>query len=437
MRALGRRSLSSVLKVLTDAAYFGLMIVGGLMVIVYSVGGMTASGWTWEEYPVSLQLADSADDPTPGEGVRREIVDGRGTVRVSRPNQGFGLARLLPLAPLAGALLVVLGRLRRVFRRLRDERPFDPRNATDLRFVGFTVLGYEVARGAILFAMGRTAVEDFDLTGAAIQPELDIRLPMILAGVVVVVAAEVFRQGAVMRSDLEAAREIQFSLVPAPDFNRASIVIHSWMDPARTVGGDYYDVIELNDDSLGFVVADVAGKGLPAALLMALLQGSLRSLLASGQRGAELIRSLNAYLCANTPDNRLVTCFYGELDPSSAVLRYVNAGHNPPFLERGAGAERLGATGPVLGAIPEAEYSEGEARFEPGTRLVLFTDGISEAANRNGDEFGDERLRAVLSDHQASSPQQVVAGVAASVARFCAGAPQGDDMTMMVVSRSA
>jgi hypothetical protein len=143
-----------------------------------------------------------------------------------------------------------------------------------------------------------------------------------------------FKDKLELKGDLEIAREIQSGLVPATPFRQASIVIHGSMRPANTVGGDYYDIVDLGGDRVAVVVADVAGKGMPAALLMALLQGSLHTLISAGLRGTEMVSKLNTYLCQSIPTSSLVTLFYGELDTRSGELQYVNAGHNPPFLLR-------------------------------------------------------------------------------------------------------
>src|SRR5262249_41098380 len=132
-----------------------------------------------------------------------------------------------------------------------------------------------------------------------------------------------------LKGDLEIARQIQFGLLPFDPVERDGVAIRASMRPANTVGGDYFDVVDLEGGTFAVVVGDVAGKGMPAALLMALLQGSLRTLVTAGLRGGELIRKLNTHLCAHIPSNRLITLFYGEVDGRRGRLVYVNAGHNP------------------------------------------------------------------------------------------------------------
>ena len=152
------------------------------------------------------------------------------------------------------------------------------------------------------------------------------------------------------------------------------------MRPANTVGGDYFDVIELGERHVALAMGDVAGKGMPAALLMALLQGSLRTLLTRRvARGGPDAHASTSTCYANIPSNRLITLFYAEYDPFTGSLRYVNGGHNAPYVLRPGGVERLHATGVALGIVPDAVYEVLETTLEPGDRLFLFTDGITEA----------------------------------------------------------
>jgi sigma-B regulation protein RsbU (phosphoserine phosphatase) len=207
------------------------------------------------------------------------------------------------------------------------------------------------------------------------------------------------------------------------------------MRPANTVGGDYFDVIDLGDGRLAVAVADVAGKGMPAALLMALLQGSLRTLITAGFRGAELIGKLNAHLHANIPSNRLVTLFYAELDPESGRLRYVNAGHNAPFLLRPDGASRLPATDVALGILPGPQFQQAESMLEPGDRLFVYTDGVSEAFDARECEYGEGRLQSVLEGHRHLTDPELLQKVQADVLVHCGSVRPHDDMTLLVLAR--
>jgi len=239
-----------------------------------------------------------------------------------------------------------------------------------------------------------------------------------------------------LKGDLEVARQIQFGLLPFQPYQKDEVSICSFMRPANTVGGDYFDVIELPEGGVAVVLGDVAGKGMPAALLMALLQGSLRTLISAGLRGAELTRKLNTHLHANIPVNRLITLFYGELDASAEQLRYVNAGHNPPFLVREAGGiERLAPTGVALGVLSDGAYEAMQTEISPGDRLFLYTDGITETFNPHDEEYGEERLAAFLQRHRDSSKQALLDALVEEVLAFSDGIRPRDDMTMLLLER--
>jgi serine phosphatase RsbU (regulator of sigma subunit) len=239
-----------------------------------------------------------------------------------------------------------------------------------------------------------------------------------------------------LKGDLEIAREIQFGLIPSEPFSSDGTRIHGYMRPANTVGGDYYDIIKLDESLVGVVVGDVAGKGIPAALLMALLLGSLRTLISAGMRGSELITKLNKYLCASIPANRLVTLFYGELDTRTGNLRYINGGHNPPFLVRHEQSfERLPATAMVLGVDSNINYEAMEITICTGDSLLLFTDGLTEAFNPRDEEYGEERLASFLRGHSRSLPADLINGLVEDALAFCGAARPTDDITMMLITR--
>ena len=242
-----------------------------------------------------------------------------------------------------------------------------------------------------------------------------------------------------LKGDLEIAREIQFGLVPSQPFQEGGITIHCVMRPANTVGGDYYDIIELSEaNHIGVVVGDVAGKGMPAALLMALLQGSLRTLITAGFRGPELITKLNAYLCGSIPENSLVTLFFGELNLATGDLCYVNAGHNAPFLIGDSRTlKRLSSTSIVLGITKESRFEASETRLEEGERLLLFTDGVSEAFNPKGEEYGEARLGEFLQNHMNLTQSQLIQELIDDVLAFCGDARPSDDMTLMSIGRQS
>jgi len=239
-----------------------------------------------------------------------------------------------------------------------------------------------------------------------------------------------------LKGDLEIARQIQFGLLPFAPFSRGGTSIHTAMRPANTVGGDYFDIIDLPDGRIALAMGDVAGKGIPAALLMALLQGSLRTLITAGFRGAELVRTLNDHLCANIPRNRLVTLFYAEFDPATGAFHYVNGGHNAPFLLRPTGAARLGSTGVALGVMGGSAFEERGETLAVGERLFLFTDGITEAFDPEDREYGEDRLEGYLLSHHHLRSPELIDAVREDVLAFCGSVRPHDDMTMMLVERN-
>jgi len=273
----------------------------------------------------------------------------------------------------------------------------------------------------------------------SMDPVFDAQTWMLLAATALffVLVLEV-RDKLGLKGDLEVARQIQFGLLPFEPIERDGFEIMTTMRPANTVGGDYFDVIDLGGGRLAIAVGDVAGKAMPAALLMALLQGSLRTLLSAGFRGEEMVAKLNAHLCAHFPSNRLVTFFCGELDTGTGTLRYVNAGHNPPFLLGGGRpTARLGATGMALGVLPDTPYEAMSVTLDPGDRLVMYTDGITEASNPADEEYDDVRLEAYLRSGGSLAGRALIDGIVADVLRFCGTARPHDDMTLMCLSRRA
>jgi sigma-B regulation protein RsbU (phosphoserine phosphatase) len=239
-----------------------------------------------------------------------------------------------------------------------------------------------------------------------------------------------------LKGDLEVARQIQFGLLPFGPHDRDGISIVTAMRPANTVGGDYFDIIDLSQGRIAIAVGDVAGKAMPAALLMALLQGSLRTLLSAECRGEVLIARLNSHLCANIPSNRLITLFYAELDTTTGALSYVNAGHNPPFVMSASHpTARLGPTGMALGVMPDTPYEAMALELQPGDRLLMYTDGVTEAANPAEEEYGDVRLEAYVRERAREPGRELIDGIVDDVLRFCGTSRPHDDMTLMCLER--
>ena len=247
----------------------------------------------------------------------------------------------------------------------------------------------------------------------------------------------------VMKRDLQIAKEIQTWLLPANPPAIPGLEIAFATRPANTVAGDYYDVFPrlkpgTTEPTYMFAMADVAGKSIPAALLMATIQSSLKTLAAGPASLADLVSRMNLYASSNSQNGRrFTTAFIGEYDPATHTLAYVNAGHNPPVLRRKSGAiEKLDQGGIPLGILESAPYSAGSVVLESGDWLVIFTDGVVEADNDRGDEYGEQRLLYVVHTGAGLMPSQLLESLVADVDRFVAGAPQHDDITCMLVKAS-
>ncbi len=239
-----------------------------------------------------------------------------------------------------------------------------------------------------------------------------------------------------LKGDLQIAREIQTGLLPSGSFLLADrIQVHARSTPANTVGGDYFDFLKLSDTSTGVAVGDVSGKGIPAALLMAYLQASFRALTTVPEyRLEQLVARVNEHIYRNTPSNRLITFFYCVLDHGTGSLRFCNAGHNHPLLFRSDGTlVKLKEGGLPLGIQPDAPYECGSLDVQPGETLVLYTDGITEAANAAGDEFGEQRLEVVLRRHLAEPPERLADRLMDSIREFVGNSRFRDDLTLVVL----
>jgi phosphoserine phosphatase RsbU/P len=247
-------------------------------------------------------------------------------------------------------------------------------------------------------------------------------------------------EGRVLREkkrEVEEAREIQRRLVPAQLPKISNCDIETFWKPANDVGGDYFDAIRLNENAVALCIADVAGKGLPAALLMSNVQASVRSLAPVTSTAADMCHELNRVSVENTRSGKFTTLFYGVLDSAHQSLRYSNAGHVPPILIREDGTvERLWEGGTVLGIFSDAQYEEKETRFAPGDRLVLVTDGITEVSNALGEEFGEDLLIRFLLEHRPLSTAELRQALLDAVASFGGQALQ-DDATLMIVSSAS
>jgi serine phosphatase RsbU (regulator of sigma subunit)/pSer/pThr/pTyr-binding forkhead associated (FHA) protein len=249
--------------------------------------------------------------------------------------------------------------------------------------------------------------------------------------------AEVEAAERIMKRDLAQAEDIQKRALPeaAPHVPGADLA--GYNAACRTVGGDYYDFIPYADSRVGLALGDVSGKGMPASLMMMALNARVQVLAEeTGDLGAFMMR-LNKATCAKCPSNRFITFFFSVLDAATGDLKFANAGHNPPILVRASGeATMLEGGGPVLGILPIAPYAEMHTAVERGGMLVLYSDGVTEANNANYDEFGEERLIEVLRENRERPAVEIVEAVTKALAEFAAGAPQADDITLVVAKRT-
>lgn len=240
-----------------------------------------------------------------------------------------------------------------------------------------------------------------------------------------------------LKGELEVAREIQLAMLPAGTYRAADIEICGVTRPANTVGGDFYDVLTLRDGRVIVTLGDVAGKGSPAALLMALLLAVLRTLVDEELDAPALAARLNAQICRHSPSSRFITLFYGVYTPGTGVLTYVNAGQTPPLLRRRDGRfERLGSTGVALGMFEGSAFGAEETTIEPGDSLVLYSDGITEAEDPSGSPFEDTGLERVLERHAAASASDTSARVLEAVAAHARDSRFADDLTVLVLKRA-
>jgi sigma-B regulation protein RsbU (phosphoserine phosphatase) len=238
-----------------------------------------------------------------------------------------------------------------------------------------------------------------------------------------------------MELELNVGRDIQTSMLPSVVPERKEVTLSASMETAREVGGDFYDYYMLNENELCFCVADVSGKGVPAALFMGMSKILIRSSARDERDPAKVITRVNEELSEDNPECMFVTVFLGVLNLSTGELTYTNGGHNPPLIRRASGeVEALSDIhGPVVAIMPGEEYEQSTLQMEPGDVLLVFTDGVTEAMDLDRNLYGDDRLFDVLKAMPDCGAQAVVNCVNESVAAFAAGAEQADDITMLAV----
>jgi len=241
-----------------------------------------------------------------------------------------------------------------------------------------------------------------------------------------------------LKNDLEIARDIQQAMLPSGVYTAPGVETVGMSRPANTVGGDFYDILPLDDGRLVVTLGDVAGKGSPAALLMALLLAMLRTLVDEKLEAADLVTRLNVQVCRHAPGTRFITLFYGVYQPLTGELIYVSAGHTPPLVLRADGrCERLTDGGIALGMFEHSTYTTGRVVIQPDELVALYSDGITEAENPRGIPFDEGGLETALNDNHRQALAAVGASVVHAVEQYTVDTRLADDLTILLLRRTA
>ncbi len=283
-------------------------------------------------------------------------------------------------------------------------------------------------RGAFDFVTKPVNFEDLEITiNKTIDEILQIRQSL-----------EEHDQLISIRQDLNTAREIQQAILPKnfPPFpNRTDFGIYASMVAAKEVGGDFYDFFMIDHNRLGFVIGDVSGKGVPAAIFMAVSRTLIRATGLKGLPTDECMNYVNNLLCNESVSCMFVTVFYGILNSATGEVEYVNGGHNPPYILSETGIRKVEMTGgPILGCVEDFDYQSKRIKLLPGDSLFLFTDGVTEAFNTQDQLYGEERLETFLQSRLACPVEDVVKDSMQEVSAFSAGMIQSDDITYLAIS---
>ena len=244
-----------------------------------------------------------------------------------------------------------------------------------------------------------------------------------------------------IQTDLSVAREIQHAILPRtfdlklPDADNVNI--YASMLAAKDVGGDFYDFFPIDDHRIAFTIADVSGKGVPAAIFMAVSRTLIKATGIQDKPTNECMSTVNNILCDESVGSMFVTVFYGIYDLQTGQITFTNAGHNPPYSLKADGQVEVvkSPCNLVLGAVPDMPFSCDTMKLEPGDTLYMFTDGVTEAENKNHDQFGESRLEAALAECKGADSRHIVDTVNAKVKEFINGASQSDDITQLVIRR--
>jgi sigma-B regulation protein RsbU (phosphoserine phosphatase) len=239
----------------------------------------------------------------------------------------------------------------------------------------------------------------------------------------------------VMQEEMKLAKQTQLNLLPKeipkiPGYSIAAKTIS-----AKEVGGDYYDIIKIEDNHFAFCLGDVTGKGMPAAMLMANIQATLRAQIQNEYSLAESLFRTSNLLYARTEPTKFVTLFLGTLNSDSNEIYFSNAGHDPPFHFSGSKLKYLKIGGMLLGAFPDAQYEQAKIIMNPGDLLILFSDGITEALNHESKEFSEEKLIGVIKNNKNAAPELFIEKIITAVQEHSGSTPQSDDMTLMIIKR--
>jgi phosphoserine phosphatase RsbU/P len=267
----------------------------------------------------------------------------------------------------------------------------------------------------------------------------DLQVLMLLASQVAIIIEKVMLHEQLvekkrLEGQLEVARQVQLELLPPSDPNLEGFDISAYNFPTEEVSGDYYDWVRIYDDQIAVVIADVSGKGAPAALLMAFLRASLRVAIHIGYAPHISMAKVNYFLWESIERNQFVTAFYGVLDASNRTLAYTNAGHNPPLVLDKDGKTRFIERGGLpLGMFRDTRYYEYYVSIEPGQVIVLYTDGVTEALNAEGEEYGRERLSRAVLEAQGLSAREMISRIHRDVIDWTGGLGATDDITFFII----
>jgi phosphoserine phosphatase RsbU/P len=293
-------------------------------------------------------------------------------------------------------------------------------------FRGFDILGLPVFLGVVIVRIGLPTPQWEPGTMALFTGFLLLNLLILLE-----VADRL-----TLKNDLEVARDIQHAMLPQVAYDANGYQAWGLTRPANTVGGDFYDVMTRPDGRVVVTLGDVAGKGSPAALLMALLLAMFRTLIDEGLEPSELAGRLNGQICRHSPASRFITLFVAFLDPATGKVTYVNAGHTPALLRRADGVfERLMGGGVALGMFEGSPYEAHETVMSPGDVLVMYSDGVTEAENHKGEQFEEPSLQRIVDLHAGAAPRQLAETILRVVEVHAQETYLADDLTLLVLKR--